>query len=223
MTTTDSTIESTPEPRPHAAERESRLDAVFDVLASERCRALIGHLVAEDALTVEDLAARLAEGAPGIRTQLHHTYLPKLEDVGLVEYDVEGNRVRLRSTPEFETLYAAVEDAEEADLPVELDTLFGVLANDRRRRAFRTLLVHGEMALPDLADEVAVAERCQPLSEIDPDDVLQVYLSLYHTHLRKLTEAELVAYDQQGDFVAVTDAGRALEASVRDLCSAVDA
>jgi hypothetical protein len=103
-----------------------------------------------------------------------------------------------------------------------LDSLFELLAAFRRRTAYRTLLRHESMSLPDLADEVAVTERGQPLTEIAADAVLQVYLSLYHTHVPKLAAAGLVAYDQESDYVALTDAGRELESPVRDLLDAAD-
>jgi len=44
MTPTESRFDISPEVRPPGSERESRLDAVFDALASRLCRALLGHL-----------------------------------------------------------------------------------------------------------------------------------------------------------------------------------
>jgi len=221
MTTTDSTFDAGAGVRPRGSEREPRLDAVFDALASEECRDLLDCLAeAEDALSVEALAARLPGDDDRVRARLHHTGLPKLADAGLVAYDADRELVRPESDAEFESVRAAVADA---DPSVDLDVLFELLSNGRRRRALRTLLVHGDLSLPDLADEVAVAERGRSLPKIDPDAVLDVYLSLYHTHVPKLAGAGLATYDQDGDFVTATDAGRDLEPTVRALCETVRA
>jgi len=256
MTTTESTFDAR-EATSRNSGRESRLDAVFDALASPACRVVLARLAAADeALDVADLAEELDDIAerpdelgerPGEESdsagnatadsaeryasdlagatlaRLHHTYLPKLDDVGLVTYDADRELVGSNSTAESASLKAAVEDVAASDLPVELDALFELLSNARRRQAFRTLLSHEEASLADLADDVAVAEQDRRLSRIDPDDVLEVYLSLYHTHVPKLTGIGVARYDQELDLVALTDDGRALESAVGELCEAVDA
>ncbi|WP_129114972.1 DUF7344 domain-containing protein [Halegenticoccus tardaugens] len=84
-----------------------------------------------------------------------------------------------------------------------LDALFEALAHARRRRVLRTLDRHGtELALADLADEIAVRERNAVITEIPADVVKRLYMSLYHTHVPKLSEADLVRYDQERDAVA---------------------
>lgn len=227
MTTTDSRNDRTADARLHGPRGVARLDAAFDALATEHGRALVAHLADadEETVVVDDLAARIAEdGAddPLLRARFHHTHLPKLDDAGLLDYDADRGLVRPDADGRFEALHAAAADYEPADRPVSLDAVFGLLASFRRRTAYRTLLSHGDLSLPDLADEVAVVERDQPLPEIDPDAVLKVYLSLYHTHVPKLAAAGLVEYDQDGDFVALTDDGRALESVVEDVCEAVE-
>lgn len=236
MTTTDSRHDRIADARPHSPRSVVPLDATFDALASQQCRMLVHHLADsdEDALGVSDLAGRLAEESASegsvpdegsvsdeetIRADLHHTHLPKLDDAGLLDYDADRELVRPGSTACFETMRSAIEAYETADRPVSLDALFDLLADFRRRTAYRTLCSHGELSLPDLADEVAVAERGDALPEIAPDDVLKVYLSLYHTHVPKLADVGLVAYDQNSDYVTLTETGRALESPVRDLCA----
>lgn len=85
---------------------------------------------------------------------------------------------------------------------LSLDILFDALANQRRRIALRCL---GEfrtpMALADLADEIVTRERDSPLSDIPAEEVKQVYMSLYHTHIPKLTDANIVEYSQEQDSV----------------------
>ncbi|NHN59429.1 MULTISPECIES: hypothetical protein [Halorussus] len=233
MTTTDSRQNRTADARRHRAERDAPLDAAFDALSDRTCRALLGQLAERDeAVVVPDLAARLASGdadakesgadAPDAErrlcARLHHTLLPKLDDAGLVDYDADRGLVRYRPDSRFAAVASAVESFEAAASDVSIDALCELFADYRRRTAYLTLVSHDDLSLPDLADEVAVAERERPLTEIDPDDVLEIYLSLYHTHVPKLAAAGLVDYDQEADYVALTDDGLAFESPVRELC-----
>ena len=81
------------------------------------------------------------------------------------------------------------------------DTVHDLLAHERRRTVLACLGEHGPLALPDLADEVARREHDSPLPQIPEDDVLCVYLSLWHSHVPKLARAAVVTYDQARDFV----------------------
>ena len=221
MTTTERRYDMLADTGPHSPERDAPLDAVFDALADSQCRTLLEHLAecGDDAIGVEELATRLADadGSRALVARLHHTLLPKLADAGFLDYDADHESVRYRPDARLEAVLSAVE-REVDDPAVSLTALFDALADVRRRDALVTLLSHGDLPLPDLADEVAVAERDEPLPKIDPDAVLQVYLSLYHTHLPKLTDVGLVEYDQERDFVALTDTARAVESTVRALC-----
>jgi DNA-binding transcriptional ArsR family regulator len=86
-----------------------------------------------------------------------------------------------------------------------LTRVFSVLANTRRRLAIRCLSRHRSVSLATLADEVAEREANVPLREIDGQTVADVYLSLYHTHVPKLEDVNLVAYDQERDWVTRRD------------------
>lgn len=229
MTTTDSYRDTTADTRPQSSARDAPLDATFEALANRRCRVALRQLAeSDDALVVGDLADRLAEelddaaSEDRLRTALHHTHLPKLDDAGVVEYDPDRGLVRFRGDSRFEAMGPTIESVESADLPISTDALLGLLANFRRRQALTTLVRHEDLSLPDLADEVAVAERDDLLSNIDPNEVLAVYLSLYHTHVPKLAAAGVVEYDQRDDYVALTGTGRALESAIRSLCDAAD-
>ncbi|MFC7166980.1 DUF7344 domain-containing protein [Halospeciosus flavus] len=72
----------------------------------------------------------------------------------------------------------------------------------RRRHALAVLRSYGALTLADLADEVAVREHGCPLPAIDPETVLDVYLSLYHDHVPALVNADAAVYDQERDLVA---------------------
>ena len=236
MRTTDSSHDTTADARPYSPERTSSLDATLDALADARCRSVLGHLADgdADALVVGDLATRLADDEGDDRTsdpsrlraRLHHTVLPRLDDAGLLDYDADRGLVRRRRDSAFEAVREVIEAYErdgDRENAVASDRLFDLLVAFRRRAAYRVLLRHGDISLPDLADEVAVAETGQPLPEVDADHVLRVYLSLYHTHVPKLAGSGLASYDQDGDYVTLTETGRALEPTVRRLVEAAGA
>lgn len=83
-----------------------------------------------------------------------------------------------------------------------LDTVFEILSHHRRRYVLRALRRYDTpVSLADLADGVAALEYGRPLTDADPGDVKRVYLSLYHTHVPKLSAAGVVAYDRERDTV----------------------
>lgn len=103
----------------------------------------------------------------------------------------------------------------------EVSELFHTAADVRRRRAVECLARHGSLALPDLADELAVAEHDAPLAAVDPETVKRLYLDLYHSHVPVLEERDLVRYDQAGDRVAITDRGERFGAWLDDAVSSL--
>ena len=87
-----------------------------------------------------------------------------------------------------------------------INTIFQIFAHHRRRYALRGLRMHETpMALADLADEVAIRENEAPLTEISAEEVKRIYMSLYHTHIPKLADADLVRYDQECDSVILLE------------------
>lgn len=89
----------------------------------------------------------------------------------------------------------------------DVDRLFEALADERRRYALRLLDDHATLTLADLADEIAVREHDAPIVEIHGEDVKEAYVQLYHCHLPKLREVDLVHYDQDRDLVTLTERG----------------
>lgn len=43
------------------------------------------------------------------------------------------------------------------------------------------------------------------LTEIDPEAVKRIYMDLYHKHIPKLVEHDIVEYDQEHDLIFPTD------------------
>jgi len=88
-----------------------------------------------------------------------------------------------------------------------LDTIHDLLSHQRRRSAIAVLDKHGSIALADLAEEVTRHEREVPITETSEEEVLRVYLSLWHVHIPKLAEADVVEYDQETDMVGLGEYG----------------
>lgn len=87
-----------------------------------------------------------------------------------------------------------------------------LLAHHRRRYALRVLRDHkNPMTLADLADEVAVRTNERRITDIPADEVKRIYLSLYHSHIPILADAQLVQYDQERDTVSLSECADELE------------
>lgn len=81
---------------------DAPLDDVFDVLADQRRRNLLRHLLECDPpVSVTEIAEALqSHGHVGsveerrkLRISIHHVHLPKLDERGVLDYDAETNRV----------------------------------------------------------------------------------------------------------------------------------
>ena len=84
-----------------------------------------------------------------------------------------------------------------------IDNAFGLLADQRRRLLLQVMRTYGEsLTLPDAAEEVAVRETGCQMPNISAERVHEVYLSLYHDHLPRLTDAGLLEYNQERDMVS---------------------
>lgn len=93
-----------------------------------------------------------------------------------------------------------------------IDGVFDLLAHQRRRAALACLVDHSKaIALADLAEDVAVRENEEPITEIPKAEIQEIRLTLHHQHLPKLVEAGAVEYDQQRDLVWKADSADLVE------------
>ncbi|THE66291.1 hypothetical protein D8Y22_03190 [Salinadaptatus halalkaliphilus] len=84
-----------------------------------------------------------------------------------------------------------------------VDEALELLANSRRRRLLEVIRTYNEsLTLADAAEEVAVRETGRPVPELSAELVANVYISLYHDHLPRLVDADLLEYEQERDLVA---------------------
>lgn len=84
---------------------ESPLDRTFRALADDCRRETLLYLDKHETAELSDLADFLADGGEdAVRrtyTSLYHKHLPMLSEAGLVEYEVESERVELTTDTEL--------------------------------------------------------------------------------------------------------------------------
>lgn len=86
------------------------------------------------------------------------------------------------------------------------DDAFELLGHPYRRALLTCLREHGEsLTLADVAEEVACTVSGDPLTDIDAEVVKRVYMSLYHSHVPKLVEYDVVHYEQERDLITPTE------------------
>ena len=74
---------------------ELGVHGILETLADGRCRSVLSHLVWEGGRAELNELARSVSNDEGAAVRLHHVVLPKLDDVGLLEYDPEAHTVEL--------------------------------------------------------------------------------------------------------------------------------
>jgi hypothetical protein len=85
------------------------------------------------------------------------------------------------------------------------DTAFDLLSNARRRFVLRRLQSDREgIELSDLAEELAAEENEVRPDELSAQQRKRTYVSLYQTHIPKLSEAGVVEYDSETGIVSPT-------------------
>lgn len=102
------------------------IDGLLRALASPRRRRTCAYLAELDdpVATVDDIAehlrrveresGRLVSGRREVALALHHTDLPKLDDLGVVEFDPRDGVVRYHGDPTLERVLQAVSELEPA-------------------------------------------------------------------------------------------------------------
>lgn len=92
------------------------------------------------------------------------------------------------------------------------DAVFDLLANRRRRRALTVLGSDDrQLTVNDLTKELAVEEAGPLITDVPPETVREIFVSLRHVHVPKLADLELVEYDRDRGLVEPTDRLAALE------------
>ncbi len=103
----------------NSLDRRERLDNVFTALADAHRRQVVLYFestdrsVASVADLVDHTVDSMPEALPRDRLQLrfHHCALPKLDELGVIEYDVQNREIRYRSSPVVTEVLAAVTES----------------------------------------------------------------------------------------------------------------
>lgn len=93
-----------------------------------------------------------------------------------------------------------------ADENTELtrDRVFDILSSPRRRYVLHYLRTEeNQIQLTDLAEHVAAWENETTVEKLSSQDRKRVYVSLYQTHIPKLSEAGLINYDAESGIVTL--------------------
>jgi DNA-binding transcriptional ArsR family regulator len=100
--------------------------------------------------------------------------------------------------------------------------VFDVLSNPRRRFVLYYLREIDEtVELNELAKAIAAWENDTDESELTDQDRKRVYVSLYQTHIPKLTDVGLVEYDQDSGTVHLTDRTSVIDDYLTDSDTAI--
>ncbi|GAB3021154.1 DUF7344 domain-containing protein [Natronobiforma cellulositropha] len=102
------------------------------------------------------------------------------------------------------TVLAILEWIDDNDVSdAALSEAFHILMDERRRTTLEVVHTYGEaLTLADVAEEVATREYDRAVTDISAETISEVYISLYHDHLPRLTDAGLLEYEQERDLVA---------------------
>lgn len=169
-------------------------------LPSENCREAVRILRAHnDAITVTELAERLAtpesastadpSAVDAVRIRLHHVDLPKLADMGLLDWDKEAREVSPTDHPVYDDSFAD----EDGSVASQASTN-PALVDDRRREILAVIESEdGPITREALARNVAARDADGEPSESRIESVL---VQLHHCHVPKLVDAGLLEYDR---------------------------
>lgn len=86
--------------------------------------------------------------------------------------------------------------------PAEIDQIFGILRNQRRRYVLKCLKVTEEtIALRDLAEQVAAWECDKQIEQVTAKERKRVYVGLYQSHLPKMADVSAISYDKRAGYI----------------------
>jgi hypothetical protein len=104
--------------------------------------------------------------------------------------------------PEADTAGTADADSEVAiedtDSDIEMDQVFGILKNKRRRYVLKYLSTAEDViTLSELAEQIAAWECDKEVSQITSQERKRVYVGLYQCHLPKMADVRAISYNKQ--------------------------
>lgn len=87
---------------------------------------------------------------------------------------------------------------------LELDHIFEILKNERRRKVVHYLREHeSRVTLSDLAEHIAALENDTDIASITSRERKRVYVGLYQCHLPKMADMEIVNFNQDRGIITL--------------------
>lgn len=105
---------------------------------------------------------------------------------------------------------------------LESDHVYEVLSHARRRYLCYSLLGDAEWTLTDLATKIAGWENDIPERAVTEQQREQVYIALYHAHVPKLVEQNVVAFDDASETVTPAENADQVLTALEGMGSALD-
>lgn len=127
---------------------------------------------------------------------------------------------------ENEAVDGAGASARELAVPeavLELDHVYESLAHRRRRYLCYTLLEGTEWSLTDLATKIAAYELGCPDHAVTSDERDRVYVSLYHAHVPKLVDEDVITFDEETETISAHVHAEQVLAALEGVGAALDA
>lgn len=110
-----------------------------------------------------------------------------------------------------------------ADDELTLDSALRLLSHAHRRALVDCLDGHDEpIAVADAAADVAEKAATDSKRHLSAEVVHQVYLTLYHTHVPKLSDDGIVEYNRNRETIRLTERGQQLATILRSLSEQPD-
>lgn len=105
------------------------------------------------------------------------------------------------------TVGSLAEEVSPDSEPLDLDTTFEILRNERRRIVLSYLIdADGRVDIGDLAERVAAVENDCSERAISSSQRKRAYVGLYQCHLSKMADAGVIEYDRDRGHVEATPA-----------------
>lgn len=106
---------------------------------------------------------------------------------------------------------------------LELDHVYEALGHPRRRYLCYTLLEDTEWSLTDLATKIAAWENDISDHAVTDYQRDRVYVSLYHAHVPKLVEEEVITFDDTTETITAAENAEQVLAALQGMGASLDA
>lgn len=105
---------------------------------------------------------------------------------------------------------------------LDLNHVFDALAHPRRRYLLYTLSEEAEWTLWELATKVASWELDIPLDMVTDDEIERVYVSLYHNHIPRLVEDDVIEFSEGAETISAASNAEQVLAALEGVGGSTD-